>query len=93
VGNDKIRVTRGHPFWVSGKGWQMAKELKVGQLLHTAKGSAMLESAKEDGEAICYNLVVAGNNDYFVGNSHLLVHDNNLRVPTLSTLPGLKLAK
>ena len=35
---ETIRATRGHPFWVSGIGWQMAKELKAGQLLHTPDG-------------------------------------------------------
>ena len=30
VGAEKITTTLGHPFWVEGDGWKMAKELKVG---------------------------------------------------------------
>ena len=87
--NETIRATRGHPFWVSGIGWQMTKELKAGQLLHTPSGPLPIESAEPDGEAECHNLVVADFNSYFVGESQVLVHDNNLRQVTPATVPGL----
>lgn len=86
---DTIRATRGHPFWVSGIGWQMAKELKAGQWLHTVAGPVRIESADERGEAECHNLVVADFNSYFVGRDRVLVHDNNLRQVTTATVPGL----
>src|SRR5262249_13998164 len=40
LGSTVIRVSRGHPLWVDGIGWQMAKELKAGQYLHTVNGPA-----------------------------------------------------
>ena len=50
-----IRATRGHPFWVCGIGWQMAKELKTGQRLHTTAGPVEIQGARQRGEAECYN--------------------------------------
>lgn len=67
----------------------MAKELKAGQWLHTATGPVQIESAEEHGQAECYNLVVADFNAFFVGESQVLVHDNNLRQVTTATVPGL----
>lgn len=89
VGEDVIRATRGHPFWVSGLGWQMAKELKAGQWLHTARGPRRIERVEQRGEAVCYNMVVADYDTYFVGNEQVLVHDNNLRSVTTAIVPGL----
>ncbi len=89
AGGETIRATRGHPFWVAGVGWQMAKELKAGQRLHTPAGSVEIESAQQNGEAECYNLVVADFNSYFVGEHRFLVHDNLLRQVTTATVPGL----
>ncbi len=93
LGETLIRSTRGHPLWVSGKGWQMAKELKAGQWLHTAGGEVQIDSVEPSEEAVCYNLVVADFHDYFVSNAKVLVHDNLLRGPTLATVPGLAEAK
>jgi hypothetical protein len=93
LGNTVILASRGHPFWVDGLGWQMAKELKAGQWLHTANGPVQIDSAEPSDEAVCYNLVVADFHDYFVSDAKVLVHDNLLRGPTLATVPGLAEAK
>ena len=84
-----IRGTRGHPYWVSGEGWRMAKELKAGQMLHTVNGPVRIESAEQIGEEACYNLIVADFNTYFVGDAKVLVHDNTLRGPNTIRVPGL----
>ncbi len=89
VGSDVIRATRGHPFWICGVGWQMAKQLKAGQLLHTTHGGEPIERVENEGTAPCYNLVVADDHSYFVGNEQILVHDNLLRDVTTATVPGL----
>jgi hypothetical protein len=86
---ETIRATRGHPFWVSGIGWQMAKELQAGQWLHTTSGPAQIESVEQTGEAECFNMIVADFNTYFVGDAQVLVHDNNLRQVTTATVPGM----
>jgi len=89
IDGETIRATRGHPFWVDGIGWQMAKELKAGQWLHTLAGPKQIDSATQQGEAECHNLVVADFNSYFVGQKQILVHDNNLREVTTAIVPGL----
>jgi hypothetical protein len=88
-GVEKLRTTPGHPFWVAGVGWRMAKELGDGAILHGVTGSPRVESTAADGEEEAYNLVVAEFNTYFVGESGLLVHDNTPRRPTRATVPGL----
>ncbi|MEX0611757.1 MAG: polymorphic toxin-type HINT domain-containing protein [Pirellulales bacterium] len=89
IGGEELRTTLGHPLWVAGIGWRMAKELGDGAVLHSVTGSRRIETAVPDGEEEAYNLVVAGFNTYFVGESGVLVHDNTPRRPTRATIPGL----
>ena len=90
LGNEEIVATPGHPFWVNGNGWKMAKELQTGDRVHTLQGSvdvkANLDPAKQD---TVYNLVVADFSTYFVGELGALVHDIPFRQPTLAKVPGL----
>jgi hypothetical protein len=92
-------AARGHPFWVCGEGWKMAKELKVGQRLHTVSGAAAIDALEElapakpweTADTFSYNLIVDDFHTYFVGDQRVLVHDNLLFVfdgPT-GPLPGL----
>jgi hypothetical protein len=89
TGGGTIRCTHGHLFWVSGTGWRMAKELKAGELLHTARGPLAIKSVEKTGEASCHNLIVPDFNTYFVTDEQVLVHDINIRTPTVATVPGL----
>lgn len=89
IGNSQIETTLGHPFWVVGAGWKMAKELKSGDQLHTPQGMANLLEVTEDEEAFAYNLVVADFNTYFVGPTGILVHDNTPHGTTEALVPGL----
>jgi len=89
VGGDEIYTTLGHPFWVSGQGWRMAKQLKEGDLLHGLGGATPIKSVVPAGEHEAHNLVVDEENTYFVGRAGLLVHDNEFRKPTRATVPGL----
>lgn len=72
-------VTRGHPLWVEGQGWRMAKELKPGDMLHTPAGSLEIRQIEPWIAAEAYNLVVADFGTYFVTERRVLVHDNTLR--------------
>jgi hypothetical protein len=92
-GGEQILTTRGHPFWVAGVGWRMAKELEGGAVLHGVTGSTRITAVKESEPAEAYNLVVADFNTYFVGEGGILVHDNTPRRPTRATVPGLAGAK
>lgn len=94
LGSETIVTTRGHPFWVAGQGWTMAKNLKPGSYLHTASGPAVVDRVKETPAAdawyeYSYNLVVADFHTYFVGELKTLVHDNSPFVEHQGLLPGL----
>ena len=99
IGSDTILATRGHPFWVCGEGWKMAKELKVGQRLHTVSGAVTVDALEElppakpweTSDTFSYNLIVDDFHTYFVGEQKVLVHDNVLFVSDGPTgpLPGL----
>ncbi len=90
VGEEQIICTLGHPFWVADYGWTMAKQLHIGDQLHSARGIRYVTDVQPAGEQQpAYNLVVAECANYFVGENLLLVHDNTYQNPTASILPGL----
>lgn len=85
-----IDTTFGHPFWVNGSGWKMAKFLEVGDLVHSVSGATQIENIERLPRAQpAFNLIVQNNGNYFVGEGMILVHDNTYRSPTSSVLPGL----
>lgn len=86
---EEILATKGHPFWVSGVGWRMAKELDATAVLHGVTGSYKIRSVESAPEAEAYNLLVADFSTYFVGETGLLVHDNTPRRPTRAAVPGI----
>lgn len=43
AGKHTLLATRGHPFWVCGQGWRMAKDLQVGMQLHTVSGPLAID--------------------------------------------------
>jgi hypothetical protein len=86
---EDLFTTRGHPFWVVGTGWRMAKELGDAAVLYAVTGSTRVSTVEEAGEAEAFNLVVADFNNYFVGETGLLVHDNTPRKPTRVLQPGI----
>jgi hypothetical protein len=93
LGREAILTSAGHPMWVSGAAWQMAKELKTGAILHGVEGPVTIEQIDSADEAEAYNLIVADFSTYFVGESGILVHDNTPRKPTLAKVPGLVAAE
>ena len=90
VGNEEISASGGHPFWVSGEGWVLARDLKPGMPLHTPDGSITIKSVSDGPIVELFNLIVANNQNYFVGKSRILSHDNSLREPTKRVVPGLR---
>ena len=81
----QLLTTPGHPFWVEGQGWRMAQELAPGDRILSATGTPVeiTAIASSDVEEEAYNLIVEGNNNYFVGPQGLLSHDNTPRRPEL----------
>jgi hypothetical protein len=81
-GGDEIVVTPIHRFWKAGKGWTMARELKVGDPIRTVDGVRAITRIGKDGVQPVFNLLVAQHHSYFVGREAALVHDNSLIEPT-----------
>jgi Pretoxin HINT domain len=87
---EDFQTSGGHLFWVAGQGWTKARNLRSGQILHTAAGPAYITSAGTGSEAQTYNLVVADFSTYFVGQAKVMSHDNTVRTPTRAVVPGLR---
>ena len=71
VGDQVIRATKEHPFFVEGNGWTAAGELTEGDLLSTETGEWIeLQGVSETDEiAVVYNFRVADHHTYFVGST------------------------
>ena len=69
AGGQALRTTAGHPFWVRGKGWTAAVDLRPGQELRTDTDWVVVEDVCETGEsATVYNFEVEGEHTYFAGD-------------------------
>jgi hypothetical protein len=80
--------TPGHLFWVSGRGWQKASQLRVGDVLHAADEPAIVMSATAGEMRETFNLEVADNANYFIGNQMILTHDVTPPRPGRDRVPG-----
>lgn len=87
--SETIEATQGHFFWVSGKGWRMAREIQPGDRLHGVQGTVRITDVSTGDMADVYNLVVDRTSTYFVGQSLVLSHDVTFPVPTDTKVPGL----
>lgn len=86
--DEQIEATLGHPIWVVGHGWRMAKELNAGDQLHGVGGGITIDNIEPGPISQAYNLVVAETNTYFVGKHRVLVHDNMPRRAMDLPVPG-----
>ncbi len=78
----EIIVTTGiHRFWKAGKGWIMARDLKPGDRLRAIAGTTTVQSIEPDATQSVYNLNVAENRDFLIGNAGCLVHDVSFVLP------------
>ena len=78
VNGDTVVSSPFHRFWVTGKGWVMARDLKGGETLRLLDGPAKVELVSEGPVQKVYNLDVADDHDFFAGRAAALVHDNTL---------------
>ena len=69
VGGRIIGTTAEHPFWVEGRGWTKAIELRIGDVLHSDDGQRItVEGVADSGRVqTVYNFRVAEYHTYFVG--------------------------
>lgn len=84
LGKETIVSSAFHRFWVAGKGWVMARSLKPGDVLRTLGSLGKVDTIQHGRVEPVFNLDVAEDNDFFVGQTGALVHDNSL--------PDLRLA-
>ncbi len=77
IGDQKIESTYNHPFWVDGKGWTFAKDLKIGDLLVKDDGTMLdiKDIQHENRQARVYNMTVADFHTYFVSDLGIWVHN------------------
>jgi hypothetical protein len=94
-----ITATPNHPFALAAGGWRNAAELEQGDQIATLDGRViqLLMSERDPSAATTYNLMVAGDHTYFVGNAGLWVHNQSECCPdakvatvTLSMVEGMK---
>jgi Pretoxin HINT domain len=90
AGEEQLRCTRGHLFWVSGRGWTKAGDLIRGMILHGAEKPLRIAEITEGGNERTYNLRIADSANYFVGKSRILSHDVSSRGPSEMLIPGYK---
>ena len=77
VGDEVIRTTREHPFWVVGAAWVEAQFLRPGALLMSDSGEPLPIKRiwLEYGQTTVYNFEVEDARDYFVSQEQVLVHN------------------
>jgi hypothetical protein len=95
VGRDTIVSSPFHRFWVVGKGWVMARDLKGSETLRLLDGPARVEAVESGPVQPVYNLDVADAHDFFAGSAAVLVHDNTLpdtRLVPFDAAPALAVA-
>lgn len=88
--NGTIVASGGHPFWVSGRGWVKARDVRAGESLHGTDRMVQVTNVELAGTEPTYNLVVADFNTYFAGPAKVLSHDNTIRRTTSAVVPGRK---
>lgn len=89
VGQDSVTTSGGHLYWVAGDGWKKARELTSGDEIHSVRGTVGISNVEKAELAPTYNLIVADFHSYFVGAGLIYCHDNTIREPTNSLVPGL----
>lgn len=71
-----INATPEHPFWVQGKGWVKAKDLKWEDPIATLEGDVVIyENDYIPGPVQVYNFAVDNTHNYFAGDDKLWVHN------------------
>jgi hypothetical protein len=89
TGDDAIVATGIHRFWVAGKGWAMARDLRPGDAIRTLGGTSRVAAVQPAATQPVFNLELAGGHSFFVGGSGALVHDNSPVQPTPEPFDGV----
>ena len=97
AGEEEIVCTLGHPFYLPEEGWVIAGELRVGDVLVTLDGSALIIERiyREHLETpeTTYNFEVEDFHTYYVGDQEFLVHNKCKGGETEATKRGREVHK
>ncbi|MDR7383357.1 polymorphic toxin-type HINT domain-containing protein [Promicromonospora iranensis] len=84
INESVVSTTAEHPFMVQDKGWQMAGNLRPGDVLVTPEGTTVLEAVNIEERDLAdienvYNFHVENSLNYYVqaGDTPVLVHNNH----------------
>jgi hypothetical protein len=84
INGERVSTTAEHPFMVQDKGWQMAGNLRPGDILITPDGTTNLQAVEVEERDLAdivevYNFHVENNLNYYVhaGNTPVLVHNTH----------------
>lgn len=82
LGNATITCSPAHPFWIPGKGWMPAGELRVGERVSSRHSVELsIESiASRVGSFVVYNISVDALQTYHVSERGVLVHNKPARL-------------
>ena len=78
IGVEKISCTPDHPFWVKGKGWMLAHQLKDGSILQIHEGKLLkIDLIRRRHEVTqVYNVEIGEFHTYFVSTLEILSHNS-----------------
>ena len=80
----RFAVTEEHPLWVQGRGWTPVRDIEVGAPIATADGDTLvLANRRVDAALQVFNLSVANDESYFVGDERVWAHNATctVRIP------------
>ena len=77
IGVQKISCTTDHPFWVEGRGWVLAFQLKEGMALQNREGERLVIDVvrRRDEVTQVFNVEIDGLHTYFVSDLEILSHN------------------
>lgn len=82
-GGETIVSSDFHRFWVAGRGWVMAKDLRVGDSVRLLHGQSPIDAIRKGEDRPVFNLEVAENRSFLIGEGGALVHDFSIPSPTI----------
>jgi len=72
----RLAVTEEHPLWVQGRGWTAVRDIEIGAAIATASGDTLvLANRRVDAPLQVFNLTVAEDASYFVGDERVWAHN------------------
>ncbi len=81
IGNEVIETTGMERFWVAGKGWAMAGEMKAGDVTRSLGGLRPVTKVEDRGISPVYHIRVDEGRGVVVGEQGALAHDEQVAGP------------